>query len=144
MTTAPIPLHPGRDPDAAYEAAVAACRAEMTAYGINNGRGAREMGAGVSTTTLSKWLRGLYQGDVPAVTARVVAWLDTRQDARRLDFAAAGLDRHVDLGVTEEVEAALAHAQAAGDIALVAARARASHGPRRATAPRGARPTTSR
>ena len=95
----------------------AACRDEMAATGLSNGRAAREID--VSPTVLSKWLRGLYEGDVPAVNAKVARWLETRAEARRRDLAPAGLDRHVDLGVTEDVMAALAHAQAAGDVVLI-------------------------
>ena len=101
---------------------VAACAEEMEAYGLSIAQAAREMGKGVSQTTLSKWLRGVYGrdgGDDEAVTCRVSTWLETRREARRIGLHGAGLDRHVDLGVTEEIEAALAHAQAHGDLALV-------------------------
>ena len=117
MTGMPVPIRPTTD---SYEAAVAACRTEMSAYSLSQSRVAREIGVGVSTSTLGRWLRDVYEGgDMHAVTVRVEAWLETRRQARRLDFAAAGLDRHVDLGLSEEVEAVLAHAQAAGDITLV-------------------------
>ena len=102
-----------------WEAAMTACRAEMKAAGLSISDVAREIGAGVSTTTASKWLRGVYEGDVPAVTGRVLAWLRTRREAARRSMSSAGLDRHVSLGVTEEIEAVLAHAQAAGDVVLI-------------------------
>ena len=123
MTDA-ITLFPGvgAGAETVYEAAVAACRSEMDAAGLSNARAAREIGTGVSEATLSKWLRGVYEGDVAAVTARVAAWLETRREARARDLAPAGLDRHAALGVTEEIEAALTHAQASGDVVLV-------HGP---------------
>ncbi len=99
-----------------YEATAAACRAELDAVGLSIAQAAREMGRGVSNATLSKWLRGVYEGDVPAVTARVATWLETRAEAARRGMAAAGLDRHVALGVSEEIETALGHAQATGDV----------------------------
>ena len=99
---------------------VEACRAEMDMSGLSNTQASREIG--VSTTTLSKWLRGLYEGDVPATSAKVGRWLETRAEARRRDLTPAGLDRHVELGVTQDIGAALGHAQAAGDVVLV-------HGP---------------
>ncbi len=105
--------------ESVYNAAASECRTEMEAHGLSNARAAHEMGRGVSSTTLSKWLRGVYEGDVPAVTERVVAWIETRREAARRDLTPAGLDRHVGLGVTEEVEAVLAHAQAAGDVVLI-------------------------
>ncbi len=112
---------PGMEPEPAdaYEATVTACRAEMKAARLSNARAAHEMGRGVSSATLSKWLRGVYEGDVPAVTERVALWLRTRAEAAERDMAAAGIDRHVDLGVTEEIEATLAHAQATGDVVLI-------------------------
>ena len=78
----------------------------MDAYALSNAKAAHEIGLGVSSTTLSKWLRGVYEkdgGDVTAVTARVLTWLETRQEARARDLTPAGLDRHVELGVTEEI-----------------------------------------
>ena len=114
------PLFPAEAlPPDEYEAAVAACRTEMEAAGLSISDVAREIGAGVSTTTASKWLRGVYEGDVPAVTARMRAWLRTRREAARRSMSASGLDRHVAMGVTEEIEAVLAHAQAAGDVVLI-------------------------
>ena len=118
-TTNTVSLFPALAGDDAYEAVVAACRAEMDAHGLSNTRASREMGRGVSHTVLSKWLRGIYEGDVPAVTARVAAWLETRRAAAERDLTPAGLDRHIALGVTEEIEGALSHAQSTGDIVVV-------------------------
>ena len=101
------------------EAAVAGCRAGMDAAGLSIAQAAREMGRGVSPATLSKWLRGVYEGDVSAVTSRVTTWLETRREAARRSLAAAGLERHVDLGVSEDIEATMAHAQAAGEIVVI-------------------------
>ena len=106
-----------------YEETLAACRAEMEAAGLSHKQVAREIGRGVSDGTLSKWLRGIYggrhDGDLERVTARIATWLETRAEAARRDMAAAGLDRHVELGVTEDIESALAHAQATGDVVLI-------------------------
>lgn len=98
---------------------VDACRAELDAFGLSVAAAAKEMGRGVGAATLSRWLSGQYDGDVEAVAARVERWLRTREEARWRDLTAAGLDRHVDLGVTEEVAAVLSHAQAAGDVVLI-------------------------
>lgn len=101
------------------EPVIAECRGEMEAYGLSISAASKEMGRGVSSATLSRWLAKSYDGDIPAVTARVQRWIDTKREAARRDVSAAGLDRHVDLGVTEEVAAVLSHAQAAGDVVLV-------------------------
>ena len=107
---------PALDTRAAVQAA---CRAELDAHGLSHTRAAREMGRGVSSATLSKWLRDTYEGDTDAVTDRVRRWLETRRQQAERSIGGAGLDRHVDLGVTEEIEAVLLHAQAAGDVVLV-------------------------
>ena len=93
------------------------CRREMKLYGLTNAQAAKEIG--VSQTTVSKWLRGEYEGDVPATNEKVARWLKTRREARQRDLSGAGLDRHIDLGVTEEVMSVLGHAHAAGDVVLV-------------------------
>ena len=102
-----------------YQAARAACREEIEGAGISMSKAAREMGRGVSQGTLSQWLSGSYAGDVAAVTRRVQRWIGTRREGAERDMQDAGLDRFVRLGVTEEIELALAHAQAAADIACI-------------------------
>ena len=96
------------------------CRAEMEAAGLTNARAAREVG--ISAATLSGWLRGTYPGDMDNVTGQVRRWIETRRDAARRSLGGAGLDRHADTAASADVEAALAYAQAAGDVVLV-------HGP---------------
>ena len=113
----PPDLPPAADTDAVRRA----CRAELDATGTTITQAAREMGAGVSQATLSRWLRGTYDGDVAAVAARVRIWLESRGERER-NAVGGGLDRHVALGVTEEIEQVLAYAQASGDIVIV-------HGP---------------
>ena len=106
-------------PAPGYESVRSECRREMEDYGISIARASAEMGKGVSQGTLSTWLRGSYRGDVDAVTGRIEKWLMTRAEARSHGLEASGLGRHVQLGVTEEIEAALSYAQAAGDLSLV-------------------------
>ena len=104
-----------RDPDTVRREA----RAELDGAGISIAAAAREMGLGVSPATLSRWLSGQYDGDSRAVARRVGRWLNTRREARERALGDAGLDRYVPLGVTEEVQAALALAQSASDIVLI-------------------------
>ena len=101
---------------------VAECRTELETADLSIAQAARQMGKGVSQATLSTWLANKYTGDSNAVTGRVERWLETRREAIRRSPRDAGLDRHVDLGITEDIHAALAHAQAAGDVVLI-------HGP---------------
>ena len=99
-----------------------AVRAEMKAFGISRAQAAREIGEGVSTATLTRWLNGNYSGDHAAVEARIARWLETRAERAKRSLGGAGLDRHAETAATGEISAALAYAQAAGDVVLV-------HGP---------------
>ena len=106
---------------AAGQAVLAECRTAMEADGLSIGAVAREIGRGCSAATLSQWLSGQYTGDVAAVTARVRRWLDTRAELAAHDLSAAGLNltRHVPFQATARVPAALAVAQAEGDIVCI-------------------------
>ena len=113
-----VPIRP--EEDGAWIARIQAeCREELDAYGLSHQRASVEIGRGVSPGTLSGWLSGTYKGDIPAVTRRVETWLATRREARARSIEAAGLDRHAELGVTEEVQSVLSLAQAAGELALI-------------------------
>lgn len=94
-------------------------RAEMDSRGLSLSAAAREIGAGVSAATLSRFLAGSYEGDNRAVGGRLMRWLRTCEESARRGLSAAGLERHRDLGVSEEVASALALAQATGDIVLI-------------------------
>ena len=101
---------------------VAACRAEMEAAGLSISRASREIGEGVSNGTLSRWLRGEYEGDIAAVEARIARWLETRAEAASRSLGGARLDRHAETEASADIAAALAYAQAVGDVVLI-------HGP---------------
>ncbi len=79
----------------------------------------KKIGAGVSSAVLSTWLRGEYTGDNAAVSDRVLRWLETQDEISRSGAGLPRLDRHVDLGVTDDIHGALAHAQATCDVVLV-------------------------
>ena len=95
---------------------------ERSAYALSLSQIAREIGPGVSQSTLSDWLSGKYRGDVEAVEMKIARWLGTRRERERRSLQALGIDRHQELGVTDEIAAVLAYAQSLGDIVLV-------HGP---------------
>jgi len=97
-------------------------RAEMRAFGLSHAQAAREIGEGVSTSTLSRWLGGTYPGDVPAVEARIWRWLGTRRERARTALGNVGLDRHADTAAAGEIDGVLAYAQGEGDVVLI-------HGP---------------
>ena len=97
-------------------------KAEMEAFAISRAKAADEIGAGVSAGTLSLWLGCAYTGDNRAVEARIARWLDTRAERAAHAFGGARLEAHAETSAARQVAAALAYAQAAGDLALV-------HGP---------------
>lgn len=99
-----------------------ACRAAMDSAGLSLAHASREIGDGVSAATLGRWLRGTYTGDVPAVTARIEAWLLTRREGDALSLAEAGLDRHAETDAATSIDDALAYAHSSKDIVLI-------HGP---------------
>ena len=72
---------------------------------------------GVSDSTLSLWLRGKYKVNSQRIAQLVRRWLDTERDIWAL--RGAGLDRHADLAVTEQVERAARHAHGYTDIVVV-------------------------
>lgn len=72
---------------------------------------------GVSSTTISQWLHGKYRGDNARIEQLVRRWLDT---VRAISATrTAGLDRHADLAVTEQIERAARHAQANADVVVI-------------------------
>ena len=100
----------------------AACRMAMDSAGLSIAQASREIGEGVSHATLSRWLRGTYTGDVPAVTARIDAWLLTRREGDALSLAEAGLDRYAETAAATVIDETLAYAHSSKDIVLI-------HGP---------------
>ena len=93
------------------------CQAALDEDGLSRNAASREIG--VSVATLSTWLNGKYKGDNDKIEAKAQRWLQTRREADQLTLKMAGLDKHRDLGVTDEVAAVLAHAHAVGDIVLI-------------------------
>ncbi|WP_419738683.1 AAA family ATPase [Ruegeria sp.] len=118
----PDPASAALDPAPAPAELRARVEAEMAAFGLSRARAAAEIGPGVSAPTLSSWLNGSYGGDNDAVEARIGRWLDTRAERAAHAFGGARLDAHAETCATRAVSAALAYAQAAGDLALI-------HGP---------------
>ena len=95
-------------------------RAEIAAAGLTVTAAAQEIGR--SNATISRWLKGIYKGDVPAVDALVARWLETRAEVAKRSIADAGLDRHAETGAAAEIMGALTYAQAAGDIVTIIGR----------------------
>lgn len=85
---------------------------------LNQQKIAREIGTGVSATTLSQWLNGNYQGDNAKVENRVRSWWDSYQERR----ARAGLPDapgFFETTTTERIEAGLRYAQLAQDMVVI-------------------------
>ncbi len=94
-----------------------AVAAEMAGYGLSQTDAAR--GIGVGTAMFNRWLNGRHEGDNDRLAGKARLWLETRAEAREHTLLPAGLDAHAELGVTGEVMATLAHAQATGDVVLI-------------------------
>lgn len=75
--------------------------------------------SGLHVTRLNQWLRGTYQGDLPALERELARWVDAyrarRLESRLLPQAPAW----VATPTAERVIAALGYAQVAGDIAVI-------------------------
>lgn len=95
----------------------AECLDALNRSGLSRTAAARKIG--ISGAAFSRWLSGQYEGDNARLDQLVATWLATMAERERHSTSAAGLDVHCDLLVTREIEAALAHAQAVGDIVLV-------------------------
>lgn len=93
------------------------CQDAIIAFGLSQNQAAREIG--ISATRLSQWLAGKYPGDNIVLDGKIRNWLNTRRKAERLSLAASGIDTHCDLGITDEISTALAHAHAVGDVVLI-------------------------
>lgn len=94
-------------------------RGELRALMDERGWSAAETArrAGVSATAIGAWLRGEYRGDNRRIESLAQRLLRTERDAAGL--AAAGLDRHADLAVTEQICACAAHAHVNADLVVV-------------------------
>jgi len=73
-------------------------------------------GMGVSSATLSLWLRDTYPGDNAMVERHAQRWLTTQADRQTLEFR---LDVHVELAVTMELMTDLATIKANNDCVLI-------------------------
>ena len=85
---------------------------------LSQGKVAKEIGQGVSATTLSQWLNGIYNGDNEKIEARVGAWYETYLERR----ARAGLPdapEYVSTPTAERIESGLRYAQLAQDIVII-------------------------
>ena len=79
---------------------------------------AKEIGTGVSATTLSQWLGGSYQGDNAKIESRVRSWYETYLERR----ARSGLPEapeFFETSTTELIEGGLRYAQLAQDMVAI-------------------------
>lgn len=75
--------------------------------------------SGMSSTTLSQWLNGVYGGDNDAVESKLVRWVETTQAARAQAAALPTAPGYVETATGDKVIAALRYAQVAADIAVI-------------------------
>lgn len=84
---------------------------------VTQSRFAKE--CGLSATTVSQWLAGIYPGDNNAVETKIERWLTQRRQAQSTQSALPPAPAYVATPTAERVIAALHYAQIAGDIAVV-------------------------
>lgn len=75
--------------------------------------------SGLSSTTISQWLNGIYTGDNSAVETKLERWVDTTQAARERASAMPDAPGYIDTRTGGLIIAALRYAQLAGDIAVI-------------------------
>ena len=101
------------------QATVEKIRAEVEALLKDRGWSKKDAAKriGINSTTLSQWLHGKHRADNARIEQLVRRWLDTERDISAT--RTAGLDRHADLAVTEQIERAARHAQANADAVVI-------------------------
>lgn len=75
--------------------------------------------AGLSSTVVSQWLNGVYNGDNDAVEAKLQRWVDVIQSAREQAATMPAAPGYVDTPTGTRVIASLRYAQLAGDMAVI-------------------------
>lgn len=75
--------------------------------------------AGLSSTVVSQWLAGQYPGDIPAIEAKLLRWVDSHAAQRARAESLPEAPGFVSTPSAEKAIAALRYAQIAGDIAIV-------------------------
>ena len=93
----------------------AAARALIEARGLSIADIAAQIG--VSGQTIRAWLKNEYRGNNTRIEFLVLRWLETERDVSSLRVA--GLDRHADLAVTEQVDRVVRHAHANRDVVVI-------------------------
>jgi DNA transposition AAA+ family ATPase len=93
-----------------------AVREEIETSGISQEQAAREIG--LSGATISRWLRGTYEGDNDDVARRATSWLESRRQRRAAQKVLGGPD-WVRTITAARVLAGLEYAQLAGDLVVV-------------------------
>ncbi|WP_043698839.1 AAA family ATPase [Tepidimonas taiwanensis] len=88
---------------------------QLLAAGVTQAQAARE--SGVSATSLSQLLKGTYPADPAAMVEKLAAWLAARRERMAASLPqAAGF---VETATAKRIEAALAYAQMAADVAVI-------------------------
>ena len=92
-------------------------RAAMAAAALTQAKAAREIG--VSESALSAWLSDKYGADDRGVEARMVRWLNSLSERARWRDGLPAPPPWVETPTSRRILAALAYAQAAGDLAVI-------------------------
>lgn len=88
---------------------------QLIAAGMTQAQVARE--SGISATSLSQLLKGVYPSDPQGIIERLTAWLCARRE--RLSASLPQAAGFVETATARRIEAALAYAQMAADVAVI-------------------------
>lgn len=91
-------------------------RAELEG-GVTQAAAAKEIG--ISSSAISQYLGGVYQGSMSRITARLENWLDTRQERRLQATTLPALPAFTTTQVARRVLSALSYAQSTADLGVI-------------------------
>lgn len=87
-------------------------RAQLVESGLSQAQAARQMG--LSASVLSQLLAGTYPGDLAAVTAKALAWLNRAERGRGAAPALVAGDDFVETGTAQDILRSLEYVQTMG------------------------------
>lgn len=92
-------------------------RTHLSGRDITQTTAARQIGC--SAAAFNQWLQGKYKGDNTKLEAQITVWLGGRDDAATIEGALAAAPDYIPTPTSAKIEAALAYAQYAGDLAVI-------------------------
>lgn len=92
-------------------------RGVMEAEGLSQATVAKEVG--LSSSVMSQWLAGEYNGDNNKVASKIVVWRNRREETRKIEAVMPAAPTWIEMPTARKIYDVLAYAQSAGDIACI-------------------------